>query len=218
MSTATHGRPSSPAAVVICGGASRRMGRPKAWLPFGGELLLQRVVRLVGEAAAPIVVVAAPGQDLPPLPAGVAIVRDPIPGRGPLQGLAAGLAALPVGVDLAYATATDGPFLATGWVARLAELIGDQHAAVPRAGGFLHPLAALYRKSPALAAIEALLRADRLRTTGLIEALRTRIVEPEELADIDPGLRTLCNLNTPEDYARALAEAQSGLIPPSSPC
>ena len=61
-------------AVVLCGGESRRMGRPKAWLPFGPELMLQRVVRLVGTVARPIVVVAAPGQDLPELPAGVSIV------------------------------------------------------------------------------------------------------------------------------------------------
>src|SRR5438552_9005872 len=103
-------------ALVLCGGQSRRMGQPKAWLPFGPERMLQRVVRLVGEAVGPIVVVAAPGQDLPPLPDAVTIVRDPISGRGPLQGLAAGLAALPEAVELAYATATDVPFLEPAWI------------------------------------------------------------------------------------------------------
>ena len=49
--------------IVLCGGESRRMGRPKAWLPFGDELMLQRVVRILGEVVNPIVVVAAPGQD-----------------------------------------------------------------------------------------------------------------------------------------------------------
>ena len=81
-------------AVVLCGGESRRMGQPKAWLEFGPERLLERVVRLVGTVARPIVVVAAPGQDLPPLPSHVSIVRDEVSGRGPLQGLAAGFAAL----------------------------------------------------------------------------------------------------------------------------
>ena len=52
----------NPGAVVLCGGESRRMGRPKAWLPFGPERLLQRVVRLVGTVAHPVVVVAAPSQ------------------------------------------------------------------------------------------------------------------------------------------------------------
>ena len=37
-------------AIILCGGASSRMGRDKAWLPFGpDEVMLQRVVRLVGE-------------------------------------------------------------------------------------------------------------------------------------------------------------------------
>ena len=51
--------------IVLCGGQSTRMGRPKAWLPFAGELMLQRVVRLLGTAVQPIVVVAAPEQELP---------------------------------------------------------------------------------------------------------------------------------------------------------
>src|SRR6185312_15898389 len=88
--------------IILCGGQSRRMGRPKAWLPFGGEVMLPRVVRLLGEVVAPVAVVAAPGQDLPPLPAGVDVVRDEEEGRGPLQGLAAGLAALAGRADAAY--------------------------------------------------------------------------------------------------------------------
>src|SRR5215475_5887673 len=95
--------------VVLCGGQSRRMGRPKAWLPFGGELMLPRVVRLLGEAVAPLVVVAAPGQDVPPLPTDVEIVRDPERGRGPLLGLAAGLAALRGRADVAYLSSCDAP-------------------------------------------------------------------------------------------------------------
>ena len=55
-------------ALILCGGESRRMGEPKAWLPFGRERMLQRVARLVAVAAEPIVVVAGPNQQLPPLP------------------------------------------------------------------------------------------------------------------------------------------------------
>src|SRR2546423_5298546 len=97
--------------IVLCGGQSSRMGRPKAWLPMAGELMLPRVVRLLGEAVSPIVVVAAPEQDLPPLPAEVKVVRDEEKGRGPLQGLAAGLTALQGEVDAAYASSCDVPFL-----------------------------------------------------------------------------------------------------------
>ena len=69
------------AGIVLCGGQSSRMGRPKAWLPFGDEVMLTRVVRRLAEVVAPIVVVAAPGQEVPALPAEVEVVRDPE--RGP---------------------------------------------------------------------------------------------------------------------------------------
>jgi molybdenum cofactor guanylyltransferase len=194
-------------AVILCGGESRRMGRPKAWLAFGEERMLQRVVRLAGTVARPIVVVAAPGQDLPELAADISIVRDPISGRGPLQGLAAGLGALPDSVELAYATATDVPFLEPHWMTRLVELSDGYDLVIPFVGGFHHPLAAMYRPSAVLPAIEGLLREDRLRPVFLVEAVKTRVVDETEMRAVDPELQTLRNLNFPEDYQRALRDA-----------
>jgi molybdopterin-guanine dinucleotide biosynthesis protein A len=191
-------------AVVLCGGESRRMGQPKAWLPFGDERMLQRVVRLVRQAVQDVVVVAAPGQELPELPGEVTIVRDMVPGRGPLQGLAAGLSAMPTAVDFAYATGTDVPLLQPRWIETLARLIGEHDLAIPFVDAYYHALAALYRRSTILPAVEALLQADRLRPVYLMEAVRTRIVEVEELRAADPDLKTLRNLNTPEDYQESL--------------
>jgi molybdopterin-guanine dinucleotide biosynthesis protein A len=188
------------------------MGRAKALLPFGPELLLQRVVRLVATVAQPVVVVAAPGQDLPELPREVTVKRDPVAGRGPLQGLATGLSALPDAMPgpLVYATATDVPFLEPRWITRLVELIEDNDMVIPFVGGYYHPLAALYRKSTVLPAIEALLREDRLRPVFLVDAVATRVVEEAELRSIDPELGTLRNLNYPQDYEHALRQAKRG--------
>jgi molybdenum cofactor guanylyltransferase len=186
------------------------MGRPKADLPFGPELMLQRVVRLLGEVASPIVVVAAPGQDLPDLPDSIRVVRDEVSDRGPLQGLEAGLAALPDDVELAYATATDVPFLKPAWVTRLVDLIGDRDLVVPEIDGYLHPLAALYRKRTVLPAVEGLLAEDRLRPVFLLEALDALRVDSRTMAVVDPEMGTLRNLNTPEDYRSALEEAGFG--------
>jgi molybdenum cofactor guanylyltransferase len=197
-------------AVVLCGGESRRMGRPKAWLPFGEELMLERVVRLAGTVAQPMIVVAAPGQELPALAADVAIVRDSVSGRGPLQGLAAGLAAFDNSVDLIYATATDVPFLEPRWMTRLVELAAGYDLVIPHVAGFYHPLAALYRPAAVLPAIESLLLADRLRPIFLVEAVKTRVVDEGEMRAVDPALDTLRNLNYPEDYERALADAGLG--------
>ena len=191
-------------AVVLCGGESRRMGTPKAWLQFGDERMLQRVVRILEGAVDSIVVVAARDQKLPALPDAVTIVRDSVSGRGPLQGLAAGMAAIPVDIELVYATATDVPFLQPAWIARLVELMGDEDMATPFGDGFYHPLASLYRKSKVLPAIETLLANDRLRPVFLVEAVRSRVIQFDDLRDVDPDLKTLENLNTPEDYQRAL--------------
>ncbi len=194
-------------AVVLCGGESRRMGRPKAWLPFGPERMLQRVVRLVSSVADPIAVVAAPDQQLPALPESVVIARDPLRGQGPLQGLAAGLSALPDEIELVYATATDVPFLQPDWINRLVALIGDHDLAIPDCDGFRHPLAALYRRASVLPACITLLQQGRLRPAYLAELLRARVVAASELADVDPEFLTLRNLNTLADYTSALTLA-----------
>src|SRR6476660_6877923 len=97
-------------AVVLCGGQSSRMGRPKAWLPFGPEVLLQRIVRILREVVEPVVVVTSPEQELPALPELVVIARDDRPYLGPLNGLAAGLAALAGRVEVAYLSSCDVPF------------------------------------------------------------------------------------------------------------
>jgi molybdopterin-guanine dinucleotide biosynthesis protein A len=193
------------AGIVLCGGMSKRMGRPKAWLPFAGEVMLPRVVRLLGEAVSPVVVVAAPGQEVPPLPPEVEVVRDEEKGRGPLQGLAAGLAALGGKAEAAYLSSCDVPFLRPAFVRRLIDLLGEHAICVPRAEGHYHPLAAVYRLGVA-EAVAWLLAQERLRPFFLFEAVPTRVVEAAEVADADPGLETLRNLNTPEDYEAALRE------------
>ena len=199
--------------VVLCGGRSLRMGRPKAWLPFGDELMLPRVVRIVGEVAAPLVIVAAPGQDLPPLPADVRVVRDPVEDRGPLQGLAAGLAALAGHADAVYLSSCDVPLLKPAFVQRLVELLGVFDICVPQADGYEHPLAAVYRTT-VRPHVEALLAAGRLRPVFLFEAANTRFVTADEWADVDASSALLRNLNTPDEYAAALTAAG---LPLSSP-
>jgi molybdenum cofactor guanylyltransferase len=192
------------------------MGRPKAWLPFGAEVLLQRVVRRVAEVAGPIVVVAAPGQDLPALPPEITVVRDAITGRGPLQGLLAGLEALGDRAEAAFVSSTDVPFLEPAFIRRLERLRREgtppHDVVVVRAGGHHHPLGAVYRCA-LRAEVAALLAADRLRPFFLFEQVRTLFADEAllladpELAAADPGLASLRNVNTPEEYEEALRDA-----------
>jgi molybdenum cofactor guanylyltransferase len=192
--------------IVLCGGKSTRMGVPKATLPFGPETMLQRVVRILSTVVSPIVVVAAREQSLPELPAEVKITHDEREQRGPLEGLRAGLKALPDSVHVAYITSCDVPLLEPAFVDRMVELLGDHDIAVMEIDGFPHPLSAVYRRD-VLPQVEALLEKDKLRPVFLFDAVRTRRVRPEEMLSVDPQLRTLRNLNTREDYLAALSEA-----------
>ncbi len=198
------------------------MGRPKAWLPFGGETLLQRVVRIVREVVNPVVVVTATGQDVPELPLEVRIVCDEIEGQGPLAGLAAGLGALEGEADAAYLSACDVPFLKPAFMRRVMSFLASgarqgtvssensdltvaarPGVAVPRICGHFHPLAAVFRLS-ILPHVRERLAANRLRMLDLFDAVPTRVIEPHELLDVDPDFASLRNLNTPEEYAAAL--------------
>jgi molybdopterin-guanine dinucleotide biosynthesis protein A len=213
MSLANPGRALRCGGVVLCGGESRRMGRPKATLPFGDETMLQRVVRILSEVVDPIVVVAAAEQSLPPLPDRVRIVRDEQPALGPLEGLRVGLSALAEEADAAYATSCDVPLLVPAVVLRMLQELGDHQVAVPVEGEFHHPLAAVYRPQTA-AVIERLLAAGQRRPIALYEEVPTARVPVDSLRDVDPELHTLRNLNRPEDYFEALRIA--GL--PEPPC
>jgi molybdopterin-guanine dinucleotide biosynthesis protein A len=194
------------AGIVLAGGLSTRMGTSKAMLPFGPETMLQRVLRLLGAVVDPIVVVAARDQVLPDLPAGVVVARDERDQRGPLEGLRAGLRALPESVPSAYVTSCDVPLLVPAFVSKMIEMSDGYDIAVIEIDGFPHPLSAVYRRET-LPHVEALLAKDKLRPVFLFDAVRTRRVRPEEMQSADPNLSTLRNLNTPEDYAAALEEA-----------
>ncbi len=185
------------AGIVLAGGRSSRMGAPKAGLEWHGSTLLRHVAGVVGAAAGPVIVVRAPGQELPALPPDVRVVEDARGGRGPLEGLRAGLRALDPAVEAAYVAAVNLPFLPPEAVRRtLGALAGRVNAAVPRAGGRAHPLAAAYRPA-VLPTVNALLDEGRARMGDLLERL--------DVAWLDEEPEALRNLNTPSDYARARA-------------
>ena len=203
------------AGIVLAGGRSTRMGRPKAALEWHGSTLLHRVAGIVGRVVdGPVVVVRAPGQELPELPPGARTVDDAREGRGPLQGLAAGLAAVGGEAKLAYVSSTDVPLLHPAFVA--AVLAGgtreDVDVALPVAHGFRHPLAAAYRTS-LLGAVEELIESDRMRPAFLFERCRVRELDERELlrdaalTRVDPDLLSLMNVNDPEEYERARTRA-----------
>jgi molybdopterin-guanine dinucleotide biosynthesis protein A len=186
------------------------MGRDKASLPFGAEALLLRVVRLAREVSSDVVLVAREGQLLPVLPAGLAAVRDPAEGLGPLAGIAAGLGA--VAGERAFVAACDMPLLRPALARRLLELSQGHDACVPVVDGFPVPTCAVYAKSVAARANE-LVAARQLRPMALLESVSTRFVAGDELRDVDRELESFLDCDTEQAYQAALRAA--GLAPPA---
>ena len=200
------------AGIVLAGGRSSRMGTSKASLEWHGSTLLRRVVGVVGRSVdGPVVVVRAPGQTLPELPDTVELVDDAREGRGPLQGLAAGLAAVRDRATATYVSSTDVPLLHTRFIHRvLAAFDDDVDVVLPEVGGFRHPLAAVYR-TELVDVVERLIAEDRMRPAFLFEACRVRRLDADALlgdpalAALDPDLDSVLNLNEPADYEAARA-------------
>lgn len=197
------------AGVVLAGGRSSRMGAPKAALEWHGSTLLRRTTALLGRTVdGPVVVVRAPGQRLPALPAEVEVVDDPVEGLGPMQGIAVGLAAVADRAAGAFVCSTDLPFLHPAFVCRMLRGLAGADVALPVALGHPQPLAAGYRT--ALAGLAARLLAEGLRRPAMLfERCRTdRTGDADLLADpdiarLDPALDSLVNVNTPEEYRGA---------------
>jgi molybdopterin-guanine dinucleotide biosynthesis protein A len=202
---------SGAAGIVLAGGRSRRMGTAKAALEWHGSTLLRRTTGILARAVdGPVLVVRAPGMELPALPPLVQVHDDPTEGVGPLQGMAVGLAAAAAaGAETAFVCSTDLPFLHVAFVRRVLRAL-DEHtdAAVPHARGFRQPLVAAYRTSLA-AQCAHLVEQGRLRPAFLLEECRTVVLaEADLLADADlaaadSGLESVLNLNEPADYRAA---------------
>lgn len=196
------------------------MGSAKAGLEWHGSTLLRHVTGVVARIVdTPVVVVAAPGQELPELDPTVVVRRDPEEGRGPMQGLAVGLAAAAEYAETAFVCSTDLPFLHTAFVRAVLRGFEAGYEAtdastappdvvLPFVRGYRQPMAAGYR-TDLVSRIQKLLDAGRLRPAHLFEECTVRQLDDAELladpalARVDPELDSIVNVNAPEDYRTA---------------
>lgn len=188
------------AAILLAGGASRRMGQDKTLLSVGGRplaaVLHERLAAVFPEV---VVVVRDPAAF--PVP-GARLLTDRHPGRGPLEGLASGLHAL--ASDRALVVACDMPFLDVPVLRLLACQPDDAEAIVPVSPIGREPLCAIYARR-ILPRLDAALEGGERRMTAFLDALQVRELPVAAFAPLDPAGRTFWNLNRPEDYARAIA-------------
>jgi molybdenum cofactor guanylyltransferase len=206
------------AGVVLAGGRSSRMGTAKAALEWHGSTLLRHVTGVVGRVVdTPVIVVRAPGQELPELDRNVLVHQDPEEGHGPMQGLAVGLAVAAEHAEHAFVCSTDLPFLHAAFVRAVlngfdtADLPAQEahpDVVLPFVRGYRQPMAAGYRTDLA-PRIAKLVAAQRLRPAHLFEECHVRqlddaaLLTDRRLAAVDPELESVINVNEPEDYTQA---------------
>ena len=179
------------------------MGKPKCSLPFGDETLLQRSVRNLRGVVCPIAVVGAPGQNSPDIPY-VLSICDPVANQGPLMGLMTGLKYVEGVSEWALGMGCDMPFISSELIQCLKSYrTTEAEIVIPRIDEQFYPLCALYRTALWRKANTLLEKGER-RLLALVDVCRVQIVERDALAQIDPDLRFLMNINTPQCYQSAL--------------
>jgi molybdopterin-guanine dinucleotide biosynthesis protein A len=187
--------------VIQAGGKSTRMGgRPKALLELGGRRIIERVL----DAVAPVVDDVLVVTNTPDLYAflRVPMVPDAWPEHGSLGGIFTGLAA--AAGDAAFTVACDMPFLHSE-VARLVVRRAEEgDVVIPRVGEQFETMHAVYGKA-CLPAIEARLRAGRLKIVGFFEDVRVVEIGEAEVAHHRAPEVAFMNVNTPEELERARA-------------
>ena len=203
-------------ALINAGGNSTRMGSHKALLsmPSDERPLLAHVVETAAAVVDdPIYVVAnhpmvlAAARQLP----NVMVISDQEQGKGPLAGLAAGLALVS---DWSLVLACDMPLLqvdllrllvslcrpASAQTARLDEpQDGQWDVVLPIVDGRAETLCAVYHRR-CLPFIQAMLRQENLRIRDLFTQVCVRYVQESELCAVDPTLQSFTNVNTPQEW------------------
>ena len=177
--------------LILAGGESRRMGRPKAWLEVGETTLLRWMVERLGPAFSEVMVSFAEPEQLEEL-VPYRLVFDRKRAAGPLAGIEAGLTV--ARHEVTFALACDMPYVTRAVTEMAVAAARGCDAAMPRVGGRPEPVCAAYRRS-SLAAVTAALDGGRLKAADLCEHLDVTWLE-----GLDPDL--FRSLNTLDDYER----------------
>ncbi|MBE3581881.1 MAG: molybdenum cofactor guanylyltransferase [Thermoanaerobacteraceae bacterium] len=191
--------------IALAGGKSSRMGTNKALLSVGRETMLGTIVSVLKSLFPETLVVTNEPELYRDL--GVKLVGDIFPGMGPLGGIHAGLVVSSFWHN--FVVACDMPFLEPGLIAYMLEQAEGYDVVVPRLGGYLQPLHAVYSKG-CLPAIEDCLRKGVTKIIAFYPEVRVRYIEGEVLQRHGDPAEIFFNINTPADLEWARSRAREG--------
>ena len=198
--------------VVLAGGASKRMGKDKAFLELDGRPLVARQVERLQEIFDCVIICANDTARFAPY--ALAVVPDEGgPGGGPLGAIASAVRASPT--SHAFCCAVDMPFLSTPLVRHMASLSPWFDVVIPRGDATpgkrstLEPLHAIYSKR-CYEPFARRVAEKKLKVDEAFEGLRVRVLEWDEVTTHDPERRSFRNMNTPEEFAAVARELKEG--------
>lgn len=190
MTTLRH-QPSDYTALLLAGGQSRRMRRPKALLPWKGGTIASHLMAMAQPLVHQGLVV---GTDALPMAAGWSALLDEQPGQGPVGGLAAALPRLRT--PYALVLSCDVPLLTTAVLqALLAQHAAPSNACLVDTNGRVHPLVGVYTREAGACFQQALAQGQR-RLMTVLETLPMQYLPCS-------APHALTNINTPEQYQAA---------------
>ena len=184
--------------IILAGGKSSRMGQNKALMSLGGRRLIDRVVHVLRDIFAELLLVTNRPEIYADL--GVPMVNDVFPEKGSLGGIYSAVYHAPA--PCCFVVACDMPFLQVSVIRYLIEQMADHDVVMPDVHGEMQPLHAVYGKV-CLAPIRQRLDANRLKIVDFLPDVRVRVVTAGEMTPFDPELRTFQNLNTPAEFHAA---------------
>lgn len=185
-------------ALVLCGGKSTRMGRPKAFLPFQGTTMVAHVLDIVRDLFNEVFLVANEPDAFEDL--GVDVVKDILPYRGPLGGILSGL--LVSSNPHCFVIACDMPLVPKKMIQEIAMRRHGNDVVVLAHPNGLEPLLGIYSKN-CIKQLEESLFAGNLSVHDFLSGLRSATYFHNDALD-ENSLPPFFNVNTPQDYSRVI--------------
>jgi len=177
------------------------MGCPKAELPFAARTMLEHIVAEMARVFEDVIVAVATHRSDSWRDLNARIIADEEPHRGPVSALENALHA--IRFDRAFVCSCDAPFVAGDLARKLCEMLGDDDVLIPHVDGKLQMLHAVYRKN-CVQILAAMRQKSEHRLHEIVNFAKVRIVPEGEIRALAPELLSFFNVNTPEDYQRAL--------------
>jgi molybdopterin-guanine dinucleotide biosynthesis protein A len=188
-------------AIVLVGGEARRAGgMEKYFFRYEGRTFIEHIIGALREVVDEIVLAAKDPAQCERFRhlEGVRCVPDIRKGIGPMGGLHAGV--LEVHGGLVAVVACDMPCINPRVIEHLFSFMDDYDAVIPSwKPGMIEPLHAIYRRSALLAYLE---QPEHRSLHDMVESMRVRFVEIDELRRLDPDLKTFTNVNKLEELER----------------